>query len=184
MLANAMIRRQLAREDSLPEPGEPILFCRNGWGRLNGEMQVVRSIEPYRGFGTIQTYLLTCEDGKKSVVTTCGDKLPMDGTAPFIADRSDWNAYKAELRRAGRDGRALPEPVPITWGYVLTAHKAQGSEFDHVMVFLADSDTTNYVMQKPSMLPNGTRVPFWRRWVYTSLTRAKKSAAFVTGEER
>ncbi len=44
------------------------------------------------------------------------------------------------------------------WGWAITTHKSQGSEWDSVMVLeerLAGSDEN------------------WRRWLYTAFTRAK-----------
>lgn len=45
----------------------------------------------------------------------------------------------------------------IDYGYALTVHKAQGSEYDHVVIFV----------------PKGSSKYFKRDWLYTAVTRAK-----------
>jgi ATP-dependent exoDNAse (exonuclease V) alpha subunit len=54
-----------------------------------------------------------------------------------------------------------------TWGYCLTVHKAQGSEADRVIVF----QETQMKYMKPVER---------RRWLYTAVTRAKKSLTMYT----
>lgn len=49
------------------------------------------------------------------------------------------------------------------WGYALTCHKAQGSEFRHV-----------YIVLEPGSEPND-----FARWLYTAITRASEKVSFV-----
>lgn len=49
------------------------------------------------------------------------------------------------------------------WGYALTCHKSQGSEFRHV-----------YIILEPGSTPND-----FPRWLYTAITRASEKVAFV-----
>lgn len=55
------------------------------------------------------------------------------------------------------------------YGYALTAHSAQGSAFDHVIVHIYDI---------PGFIDVKTQV----KWCYTACSRAKKSVTIVMGE--
>ena len=55
------------------------------------------------------------------------------------------------------------------YGYSLTAHSAQGSSFDHVVIHLYD-------------IPGFIDVETQRKWLYTAVSRAKKSVTLVRGE--
>lgn len=93
----------------------------------------------------------------------------MDGALPFL-DEVAWRTYVRYRRELGS------HPIPLTWGYCLTAHKAQGSEFDDVFVYLDDMP---WFFCRPSTLPDGRKVPFWSRWLYTAVTRAKKTCTLA-----
>lgn len=57
------------------------------------------------------------------------------------------------------------------YGYCLTAHKSQGSEFDNVVVY---EETGMRKLMERTMGGEG-----WRRWLYTAVTRAKKQLIIV-----
>jgi exodeoxyribonuclease-5 len=58
--------------------------------------------------------------------------------------------------------KKLPEPRLFDYGYAITVHKAQGSEYDKVMVFEEQLKGTDHA-----------------RWLYTAVTRAKKKLVIV-----
>lgn len=182
MTANGLIRRQLGHDDPHPLPGEPVLVCKNGYGRMNGEIVVAGSHKLLGRAGPIEVYdfapapsrVLVSYSPPSSFLATFGT---MDGSIPYL-DNAAWRRHRAELRR-----NDWGDPLPLTWGYTLTAHKAQGSEYDDVMVFLSGRDGSMPGMSKSSILPDGSRVPFWRRFLYTAATRAKKTLTIVTGTE-
>ena len=82
-----------------------------------------------------------------------------------FADRKDIKVWNGNFM--GNDA-----PVPPEWrhlnkfdfGYVITCHKSQGSEFDNVLVF-----------EEPIGKGREERA----RWLYTALTRAKKKVTLV-----
>ncbi len=88
---------------------------------------------------------------------------------PGIVVRVDGgNAERSELMAVFRQGdgfRALPPdgPTQIAPTFAMTVHKAQGSEFDDVVLVLPDAD-----------LPLLTR-----ELLYTAMTRARRSVLFV-----
>lgn len=182
MTANRVIRKAHGKVSSLPEEGEPLLIRKNGQGFLNGEIVEAYAIEPGVWLGPVQTHMLVVKDGAREhkLMVSCGGKdEPMDGAIPFL-DPSSWKAY-VEAKGRGKD--RMPDPTPITWGYALTCHAGQGSEWRRVTVYLGKDATTMKVFLKPSILPGGRTVPFWTRWLYTGLTRAKERATVVIGEE-
>jgi hypothetical protein len=193
MTANRVIRKARGFESQFPMPNEPILVRKNGKGFLNG--QIVTAIEeskPGPKMGPIQASWLRVyveEDGaKRTMFASCqGREEPMDGAFPWLEDE-EWRWYMREKRMFEHQwaiehdlDTCRMDPIPITWGYCLTAHAGQGSEWGRVTVYLENYDTQNKNFLSPSLLPDGTRVPFWTRWVYTAITRAKARVDVVIG---
>ncbi len=177
MEAAKRIRAELGRTSPVPQPGEPVLFCRNGWGVLNGEIGTVEDLQPGPEFGPVKTgWLKVAGKPKRVLVTLQGKTQLLDGTMPFLP-KPDWDAYRA----GKKEHRVRWDPIPITWGYVLTAHKAQGSEFKRVTVYLDHGSCNAKAFAKPSRLPDGRFVPFFARWIYTAITRAKEYVTLVVG---
>lgn len=175
MGANLEIRRRLGIHDPQPQPGEPILVCRNALraGVLNGEVYRIASMTPGVQLGTVPTFQLT---------TVCGRTMFVaghhwEGSSPYFPEYDDWKAYRRDI-----NDLRVSEPIPITYGHVLTAHKAQGSEFRRVTVFLPRRDHSLSHFRTPTMLPDGQRATFGTRWLYTALTRARSRVSiFVEG---
>ena len=104
-----------------------------------------------------------------------------------IAELRDWGDTHATVRT--EDGRLQTFthfgcfygiPVPrkpdrsigyLDYGYALTVHKAQGSEFDRVCVYDVNLDTgMKHILKSKGQL---------FRWRYTAATRAKKEIVWV-----
>lgn len=62
--------------------------------------------------------------------------------------------------------------VEATFGYCLTAHKAQGSEWEKVVVF--DQRSVVHRVQSNNPSPQMSPEEYVRRWLYTCVTRARK----------
>jgi hypothetical protein len=177
MLANAAVRTALGRDSEIPEVGEPVLIRRNGQRLLNGEILTVADVGSGPFVGELPTERMRFDEVNGSyVVSTSGREMQMDGALPRI---DDWKTYKKKLR-----DEHIPEPLPITWGYVLTAHNAQGSEFRRVTVLIPDYDLSSMPFKKSTKLPDGTTVNFGRRWLYTAMSRAVSQVTLVIGPER
>lgn len=174
---NKLVRHRLGLEGG-PKPGEPILFCKNGYGVLNGEVSTLSECTLGPTFGPVQTHTVLVHGKPQKIRALLGGKEePMDGQTQFLQEDA-WRAFIRDKRAY----KIKSDPVPITWGYVLTAHKAQGSEFDEVTVYLEGADGSSKPFSAPSKLPSGEVVPFWCRFLYTALTRAKRSVALVMGK--
>jgi len=181
MQANKYIRKRLGLSGVLPNKGEPVMICKNGdeweggdYKVLNGEIHWADYFVDGPKLGPeVETMKFVTDLGVSLLASTQGRKEAMDGTFPNV---EDWAEYMKHFKVA-----RLPDPIPITYGYVSTAHKAQGSEYSRVSVFLAAEDMTNPHFCKDTVLPTGGTMPFAIRWLYTSLTRAKSRVSLILG---
>jgi len=181
MQANRLVRKRLGMDGLLPKPGEPVMMCRNGQSDgsppefvLNGEIHWGSGWDRGPSLGPeVQTQWFYTDHGIRVLVNTQGKDEPMDGFMPHV---EDWKKYMSE-RRISR----TPEIVPITYGYIGTAHKAQGDQYRKVTIFLSREDLANDKFRKDTYLPDGSTMSFATRWLYTSLTRAQKEVTLILG---
>ena len=173
MQANRLVRKRLGFSGVLPQKTEPVLICKNGQDVLNGEIHMANSFTDAGMLADVSTHWFETYEGLALLASTQGRTEPMDG---FMPDIEDWKAF-----HMARENLELPDPTPLTYGYVSTAHKAQGSEFRKVTIFLSGSDLHNPHFRADTVLPNGESMPFATRWLYTSLTRAKHSVGLILG---
>jgi len=153
-MINRAVRRENGYDGSLPGKGERLICLRNDrvTGLVNGVPGVTTSdakVHP---------------DAEEHVFKV--DML-YDGRKVMKDVKIDTHAF--ELYRDARTRRdALIRSVPrheFDFGYALTVHKSQGSEWDHVLVY-------DDAMMAHKKL-------FRRRWAYTAATRAAKRLTWV-----
>ena len=143
---NARIRQLMGRTDNSPVAGEKLVCLRNdkSKGLLNGGAWIVQEIKTSKK-GLI-TMRVTPEDdaGGKAVKVSV---LPnfFDGTEEEVP----W-----ELRKHTDE---------FTFGYALTVHKSQGSQWDDVVLF-----DESFAFREHRA-----------RWLYTGLTRAAEAITVV-----
>ena len=135
---NKAMRKRLGywTDDELPTPGDKLVCLRNNYdeGMLNGQLYTVQDVSD-REESIIGLTLIS--DEGDHVVTTAhaaifkGEKVP------------PWNRRDAN---------------EFDYGYALTCHKAQGSQWDRILIF-----DEHYVFRQDG----------WR-WAYTAATRAAK----------
>jgi ATP-dependent exoDNAse (exonuclease V) alpha subunit len=136
---NARIRQLLGRSGTVPVAGDKLVCLRNDRkrGLLNGSLwQVDRTMKPRKG---LLRYGLTPDDdggGRKTTVSI--NPAFFDGTA---------DALPMPQRRRSDE---------FDFGYVLTVHKAQGSQWDDVTLF-----DESFAFREHRA-----------RWLYTGITRA------------
>lgn len=144
---NARIRQLLRRASEMPVAGDKLVCLRNDRkrGLLNGSVwHVDRARKPRKG---LLRYTLSPEEGEVGKRRTVVSINPayFDGTAaalpPFERKRSD----------------------EFDYGYVLTVHKAQGSQWDDVYLF-----DESFAFRENA-----------RRWLYTGITRAATRITIV-----
>lgn len=181
MQANKYIRKRLGLTGVLPNKGEPVMICKNGDDMFNEGYKVLNGEIHWADYFTdgpqlgpeVETMKFVTDLGVNLLTTTQGKSEPMDGAFPNV---DDWKEYMKHFKIA-----RVPDPIPITYGYVSTAHKAQGSEYSKVTVFLAAEDMGNPHFRKDTALPDGGTMPFSIRWLYTALTRAKSQVSLILG---
>lgn len=142
------------RDLETPQVGDRLISVANTYeaGVLNAdELTVNGPISPSTNMGAIR--IPTAEAG---VVTAW-----KAGFRDFEGEK--WAAQQS--RRKGADICAL------TWSECMTVHKAQGGEWDNVLV-VDDLDKASYVLDKEKKGGLNT-------WAYTATTRAKQRVDFI-----
>lgn len=170
---NRNIRKQFGYgQDQLNADDQVVVYQTwhsQGVTLYNGETGYVRVIgktEAYAGLSFADVELVFCGiDGKPFTVTTKAllDTLNTESDFRGILDEEVVKHYHAEMHKHthGRlESSAFYNPIQLRFGYAMTCHKAQGSEWENVIIhrnaLYADKQNTSL------------------RWRYTALTRARK----------
>jgi exodeoxyribonuclease V len=145
---NRRMRELLGRDDALPVAGDKLVCLRNNPAKslFNGTIWTVT------GRGVVERDRVTLR------------LAPEDGSGPNVDVEVHRDFYVGD-DEAARKSHSNTDA--FTYGYALTVHKAQGSQWDRVMLF-DESDTFREEA---------------RNWLYTGLTRAAKSVIVATGME-
>ncbi len=147
-LFNAKHRRILGRTSPLPEPGDKVVCLRNDreQGLFNGSMWRVETAQASPDQTTV-TMALSSDDGGAELAE------PVRAWSHHFFGRGD------DLPEARRR-----QHQEFDYGYHVTCHKAQGSQWGSVVLFdesrRFDADTA-------------------RRWLYTGVTRASERLLVV-----
>lgn len=137
----SFVRNKLGHKTAHPQPGEKIVAVFNDKGRgiMNGELYTVESCELTRN-GSVCIMTLIDPYGRKI------EKV--DAWTKGFAGRSATNFLDEQFGR-------------FWWGYAITCHQSQGSEWPHIIV--CDD------------WPGDTH----DRWLYTAITRAATTCDLV-----
>jgi exodeoxyribonuclease-5 len=166
LLWNKLIRKARYGKDfdPMPLPGDYVIALRNRPPIFNGMRGIVQQI---LGRRPLVTDLLVKFDDlpTASRVTASNFQFNREGTFQNPAEIE--NAALAK----GIDQETLDVPgiywgELLDYGYALTCHKAQGSSFDTVVLYL---DKILNPMDENN-----------RRWLYTAVTRAKQDIIILT----
>lgn len=127
---NSLTRKTLGYSGSLPEEGEKVIFTKNNWDRVNssgyalvnGLIGTVSDIRKGRNMGLLgQLFTANVEADFSS--------------APFEDVVIDGNTFRGidtiQPRGRGKEREMVEE---ADFGYCITVHKSQGSEFDNVLL--------------------------------------------------
>ncbi len=144
-LYNKRIRTLLNRTSQTPEPGDKLVCLRNdrAKGLLNGGVWRVQTATGVRN-GKLRMGVVPDEDP--------GRKPQRIGVAPVFFETEDEIPFS--LRKNSDE---------FDYGYALTVHKAQGSQWDEVVLF-----DESYAFREHR-----------NRWLYTGVTRASKRLILV-----
>ena len=140
---NARIRKLMGRKGELPEVGDRLICLRNDreTGLLNGS------------FWTVLDCVVVDDDKLNMIIED------VDNTASRLV---------VTAHRHHFEGRELPwfdsrNAHEFDYGYAITCHKAQGSQWPNVLVY-----DQSWIAREHK-----------RKWLYTALTRASESVTVV-----
>ena len=142
---NSTIRRVNEYFDEVPEQGEKLIVTENNKikGMMNGSTWIVNKVRR-----TTPLHVML------DLVSEDGSRLEEDVRCPRIVLEGRRNEYIGD-----RTTDVLAE-----WGYAITVHKAQGSEWNSVTLFAGDSLGEGEAEQ---------------RWLYTGVTRASTTLEMI-----
>ena len=142
---NYRIRFQHGIHDVLPRSGERLVCTRNRLNLFNGSICIARSDARPLADGLAAITLQRARNAAPAPYTILTH--PFDGAQPHPAEPAALDA------------------VHVEFGSVLTAHRAQGSQWRRVVVF----DESHLWPPEEA-----------RRWLYTAVTRAAESLVLLT----
>jgi exodeoxyribonuclease-5 len=169
---NRLVRSRLGFNSAIPDVGEKMI-CASNYDDLllNGvECQIVQF--NWNGESRLARVHLQVSSGDKSYVREAAMCM-----YAFLKDLqpNQRTAYEKLMADWERSVKANPdlnaEDLVLRYGYCITAHAAQGSEYPSVVV-IDQRSTLQYAGSQ-----NGTRQEaemFVRRWMYTAITRSKQ----------
>ena len=155
---NHVCRRVLGFDQPVPMPGDRMVVTNNfSEDFINGTVFTVDHFD---------------WDGKNALAEIrIGGWTTTMNMVPFIKDQIGSQRLVLEENFDPKDDDELR--LEATFAYCLTAHKAQGSEWQDVVVF----DQRSLIRKVAENDPRGALSPdeFARRWTYTAITRARKN---------
>lgn len=143
---NTRIRKHLGRSNSYPEAGDRLVCLRNDqdMGIFNGGL-----------FDVQRTVNASSDDIIPLILRSEDEDEPKNITANVLPECFEGDISKVAWRKR----RNTQE---FTYGYAMTCHKAQGSQWGHVIVY-DESDISEHP----------------ERWLYTAVTRASERLTLV-----
>ena len=141
---NKRMRELIGRTSMFPETGDRLVCLRNNHelGLLNGEIYTAGGDARVFDDGTLQLFI---EDGSRPQTVDAWQ-------AHFLGEKPE------HYDRSG-------ETQEFDFGYVLTCHKSQGSQWPSVLVF----DESRFFRAD------------WKAWLYTAITRASENLTVIRG---
>ena len=170
---NNQTRALLKRASSEPEDGDKVICLRNYWGQLstqendliNGTIGYLKNtfstffkVPYYMGGDSIP--ILNAEfiiDDEESFSALDMDKTMLITGEPYLD-----NKRKYRLSKNPRTRELVP--YEFTYGYAITTHKAQGSEWERVLVL---EEGFPYVKKEHA------------RWLYTAVSRSSEKCVLL-----
>lgn len=170
---NNQMRQMLGREGD-PQEGDKVIALRNYWEKLDNRgdplvngtigylqnnysrtLNIPRFIKGGGSLEVIDSELLT-ETGSRFSSMLMDKKLILEGRKTLPRD-VEWRLMKSE-------NWSWMVPTELAYGYCITTHKAQGSQWDKVLVL-----EENFPFNKEEH----------QRWLYTAATRAAEKLVIV-----
>lgn len=152
---NGLARQALGISDKLLVEGEEVIFYdtfkENGF--YNGSTAFVdEAVEDYADL--------------VNGLTIAGAKVTFESLDMVYRSSCTNSKTIEDLFATTKEVTTSETKYAVDYAYALSVHSSQGSEFDHVDVYVGN--------MKP-------RNPDYAKWFYTAVTRAKKSVRIITG---
>ena len=170
--------RALNGRSGVPRVGDKIICLKNNWQNIdctgealvNGTIGTIKEIAPrsYRGIpkyigvpdNRIDYYSITLETETGNIFHVKADPKLFFGEEPTLTSKQDFMLLSNAMMRK----RKVMPLDKFTFAYAVTAHKAQGSQWDNVLVIEENFPTDAYEHQ---------------RWLYTAITRAVQKVVLI-----
>lgn len=163
---NMLARRLRGTDSGIPVPGDRVIVTNNySDDFINGTEALVTA---FNWDGQRDKAYIGLKAGDASINTSMR-------MSSFIEDQV--SSYQEELGENLRRDTDEENLLELTYGYAMTAHKAQGSEWPAVAVMDQRS-----VLRKVAMSDRRSGMPpdeYVRRWLYTAVTRARRDLTFA-----
>ena len=178
---NKRIRIWKGFKGALPEIGERVICLKNNKNAkkcpiYNGVLGTAKYIESYYNYVKLRVEV----DGEPDHYKGKASKIVFNNMKPVLnefvyasddmeSDDSDDSVdnmmyrYNARSKRKNKKQRIYLDA--FDFGYCLTVHKSQGSEWDRVMI-----------IEQPCDFWSGDK---WNKWLYTAVTRSKNELLIV-----
>ena len=147
---NNRIRAKQGYEDHLPRVGEKLINLVNTKKAVNGDILTVTQVGTLDCTDSI--FMLDASLGGESI------KFDVNAALLALAFNEDVEGYKEELSRGRKSMFDF-----MDYGYCITVHKAQGSQWDSVVV-----RDESWCFKEHS-----------KNWLYTAVTRAAKELVVI-----
>ena len=172
---NNQMRKLLGYEGDI-QPGEKLIFKRNYWEDLNDDGDVIvnglvgTALNIFDSFICIPRYI---KNDRYKIPTIVCDVKPEVGSSyiginldkDFLLTETpcvDWRVSYRIGQLRNRLGDILPRQA--TYGYAITCHAAQGSEWDKVLVL-----EENFPFDREEH----------KRWLYTAVSRSSEKCVLI-----
>lgn len=163
---NAEVRRRLGRNSTRqPEPGDRLVCLKNTKVREDGGRQWMN--------GEQATVLEASGDRDGDVYMTVRDDEGAEHEV--VSPMEPFGGYRDEQRYLDRHGWGTTDPA-FTFGYALTVHKSQGSEWPRVLLVDESPDMIAMTQRREG---RAAAVDQARQWLYTAVTRARDEVHVV-----
>lgn len=164
--------RELAGRGEMPENGDKVICIQNHWHELsenenplvNGTIGFLNNIYDtwiqYPSFyDNLKVDVLGCD-----LITETNDKFSLDIDKQMLI--TEQPTYPSNLKYKIAKNKNFAETIPyeFLYGYAITCHKAQGSEWDKVLVI-----EEKFPFSKEEHI----------RWLYTAATRAVEKLVII-----
>lgn len=137
---NRQARELYGRFGNTPVVGDKLVCLKNAWETFVAS-----------GINLVNGVIGYCDE----ILAKTEDSMDIMFRADFVDEAIEVSVDLSVFK--GRMPSPFSKNVPFDFGYAVTVHKAQGSEWDSVLVFV----------------PGSISGSFKRQWLYTAMTRAK-----------